>query len=612
MNILNRVQPEAGLRRNIDNSLHLNVLRRPTNEIPRRNNNFEKPELKKQDSIVDFKKVIAENTDEFCQNSTLHGLKYIVDEQLYPGERIFFAMSFVAVVLMSIFFISNVYAKWRSTPVIVGINPEPSFIVNEPFPAVTLCNLNQASKARAKVYKEDSSEYTMLQLLCKREVNLSMADSINWNNFEDFIVNISQPCEEMIVGCNYGAIDYKCSDIFRTIVTDEGLCCVFNMLSPNFMYNVEVSKLRNQTYNDEAAAVNWDPERGYPDELPEVFYPRTSVGTGITLGLSLTFDIDLSDYYCSSTASVGLKMALHSPAEIPHVREIGTLLPAGSETKIRIRTDKTEAALNLKSIDKQYRKCLFDGEEKLEYFSYYNRRNCERECQARQLLDSCKCLNYYMPMLEKDARICGLKDTPCVEMVLQNKRNRSHTAMEDCQHKCWPSCFDLNFYTDFFSAPISHEGFAIANKFVKNTTSEYAEKNMAVVHFYFTDNTFRSTKQTEFIGMTDFLSSVGGLMGLFMGFSFISIAEFIYYAVLRPYHVVKRHDRIKGGSRMDISFPDSRNPSLRFIDAPSYYVTTDPLIKPSKLQQFPQRQIERRNSEHFGHIIQKSNRRHNN
>lgn len=37
----------------------------------------------------------------------------------------------------------------------------------------------------------DSSEYTMLQLLCKREVNLSMADSINWNNFEDFIVNVS-------------------------------------------------------------------------------------------------------------------------------------------------------------------------------------------------------------------------------------------------------------------------------------------------------------------------------------------------------------------------------------------------------------------------------------
>lgn len=156
MNVLNRVQPEAALRHNRDKPLHLNVLRRPLNEMPARSNHFERPPAKKQkqESVIDFKKVINENTDEFCQNSTLHGLKYIVDEQLYPGERIFFALSFVVVVLMSIFFISNVYTKWRSTPVIVGINPEPSFIVNEPFPAVTLCNLNQASKARANRYKE--------------------------------------------------------------------------------------------------------------------------------------------------------------------------------------------------------------------------------------------------------------------------------------------------------------------------------------------------------------------------------------------------------------------------------------------------------------------------
>lgn len=33
-------------------------------------------------------------------------------------------------------------------------------------------------------------------------------------------------------------------------------------------------------------------------------------------------------------------------------------------------------------------------------------------------------------------------------------------------------------------------------------------------------------------------------MGLFVGFSFISIAEFVYYAILRPYHAIKRHERV--------------------------------------------------------------------
>lgn len=38
----------------------------------------------------------------------------------------------------------------------------------------------------------------MLQLLCKREVNMSMVDAINWNNFEDFIVNVSQSAIKVV------------------------------------------------------------------------------------------------------------------------------------------------------------------------------------------------------------------------------------------------------------------------------------------------------------------------------------------------------------------------------------------------------------------------------
>ncbi|KAH8374211.1 hypothetical protein KR009_009818 [Drosophila setifemur] len=50
---------------------------------------------------------------------------------------------------------------------------------------------------------------------------------------------------------------------------------------------------------------------------------------------------------------------------------------------------------------------------------------------------------------------------------------------------------------------------------------------------YFKDPTFRANKQTEFFGLSDFLSAVGGLMGLFLGFSFLSIAECFYFALIR-------------------------------------------------------------------------------
>lgn len=151
MNILNRTQPEIVISRNSSMQQYSVSAKTAKRSL---SNTSTPPPLVRAESVVDFKKLISENTDEFCQHSTLHGLKYVVDESLYPAERIFFALSFVLVVLLSIFFISNVYTKWSSTPIIVAINPAPSFIVDEPFPAVTLCNLNQASKKRASQFKE--------------------------------------------------------------------------------------------------------------------------------------------------------------------------------------------------------------------------------------------------------------------------------------------------------------------------------------------------------------------------------------------------------------------------------------------------------------------------
>jgi len=40
----------------------------------------------------------------------------------------------------------------------------------------------------------------------------------------------------MVINCRFGADDFECARLFHPIVTDEGLCCVFNMLHPRFMY----------------------------------------------------------------------------------------------------------------------------------------------------------------------------------------------------------------------------------------------------------------------------------------------------------------------------------------------------------------------------------------
>lgn len=250
--------------------------------------------------------------------------------------------------------------------------------------------------------------------------------------------------------------------------------------------------------------VDWSPERGYKKPLPKKFFPRTAAGTGESLGLSVTLDVESDNYYCSSSNSIGFKILLHNPVEKPELREIGLLLSAGRETKVRITAEKTISDAELRSMHKDRRKCLFQSEGTLGRFAHYTQRNCMAECGADLLRKLCGCISYFMPRKSENDTICSIYEQSCVE------RTRLRLMLADykglgCDDECVPSCFDLTFKPDFFTTPISHSGFLIDNDVVMNLSHEYVQRNIAIVHIYFKDNSYRSSIQTEFIGLTDVL-----------------------------------------------------------------------------------------------------------
>lgn len=51
-------------------------------------------------------------------------------------------------------FAVNIMVKWQTSPVMTVMNPEASFISKEPFPAITICNMNQAQNSKVKDFKE--------------------------------------------------------------------------------------------------------------------------------------------------------------------------------------------------------------------------------------------------------------------------------------------------------------------------------------------------------------------------------------------------------------------------------------------------------------------------
>ncbi|XP_037915033.1 pickpocket protein 28-like [Hermetia illucens] len=496
-----------------------------------------------EEHFDDAQPTFYENTSAFAKNSSLHGLRFVGDDRLSLYERGFFFVSFLIAVLFSCNFIYEVYMEWVATPVIIGINPDLTYINEIPFPAITICNMNQALAGKVQNIKNGSTEFAMLRLLCGRKPPINSKNvTKDWLLFQKFIVDVAQPCSKMLVSCRYGSDEMNCSHLFRTVVTDEGLCCAFNLIDTKFMYKNANMIDHFAAFNPpNITAVDWSPEEGYEPNLPPNFYPRSAAGVGKSMGLSLVLDAQVDEYYCSSTNGVGFKALLHNPAEIPDIANYGISLQVGHEVGVTITPDIADASYLLRNMERKYRQCMFSNEAQLNYYATYTRRNCEMECEAKLHRERCDCVQYYMPHIEPNANVCGLSDMKCSDSV-RYKTHKTSEELYQCSEECIPACFELGFSTNIYSSRLSHKQFLISDKPIQSMSEQYAEDNIVAVHFYYTERAFRSHTKQQFVGFTEFLSDTGGLMGLFLGFSVLSIVEIIYYILIRPYFATQRYN----------------------------------------------------------------------
>lgn len=64
---------------------------------------------------------------------------------------------------------------------------------------------------------------------------------------------------------------------------------------------------------------------------------------------------------------------------------------------------------------------------------------------------------------------------------------------------------------------------------IVNFVNEYAADNIAVVKLFIRDPYYTNTKRDRAMTFTSFVGNAGGLLGLCMGFSFVSIFEIVYF-----------------------------------------------------------------------------------
>ncbi|XP_030835718.1 uncharacterized protein LOC100891818 isoform X2 [Strongylocentrotus purpuratus] len=250
--------------------------------------------------------------------------------------------------------------------------------------------------------------------------------------------------------------------------------------------------------------------------------------SGSTYGLHLTLFIEQPEYVGIFSQESGVRVAIHDPNVIPLPEDDGITSPTGTATSIGIRQN-----LILRQGGK-YGNCTEDGVEtpyQPVEFSY-STLGCKRQCLLDEMYDRCGCVDDIIEDLDL-AKCSYFNSTQqrCRQLI----QSLNDEGKLDCY--CPNACTEMNYLTSTSTSLWPSERYEehlytriaakndIAARILQSV--EATRKNLARIRIYFEELNFQSVEEIPAYTFGSFLGGVGGLLGLYIGFSVVTISEII-------------------------------------------------------------------------------------
>ncbi|EFA08873.2 Pickpocket protein 28-like Protein [Tribolium castaneum] len=519
----------------------------------------------KKKKFPGFRKNIYDYFTEFSSNTGIHGFKYMGEQERSILEKLYWVVLFAISLYICVSLIIQTWVKWDQSPVLVSFAQSPTPVWQVPFPAITICS---ETKARQRAYNFTYYYHKVIEQLTTGDGNLTQEELQRFSDsslicdnhlyqqgnkttsFEtiEYLMSIAPPFSEVFFACKWTSLNETCSNFFSPMLTEDGMCFTFNMLDRSELFTNAVY-LHGDYMGHEKRSEGWTLENGYPKTTGKDTFPRRAMSAGSKAGLFLllrAYEQDL-DYVCRGPVQ-GFKVLLHHPAEVPRVGTQYFRAPLNQEIVVAVKPDMMTTSQGLRNYDPHRRQCFFAEERQLQFFQNYTQQNCQVECVANFTLARCGCVAFHMPHAES-TKICGSGSNVCIfeaEQELLAREVESGLSRYDdnadddlpTNCDCLPACTSITYNAETsqadFNWPKVFEAF-------KANFSEFPGVQMTRLTIFFKDMQFITSERNELYGQTDFLANCGGLLGLFTGFSFLSIVEIVYFLSLRLICNVKKY-----------------------------------------------------------------------
>ncbi|XP_063918404.1 pickpocket protein 28-like [Zophobas morio] len=469
------------------------------------------------------KKVLTYLTN-FCNNTSIHGFRYLAESRRPVSEKIWWLVILCGCFYMCGNLIASTLKRRDENPIFTSSSLNPGYLWDVPFPAVTICSEikikksmydvnNHIAKIREKnITDEEKNRVLGVMLFCELPLPRYKHTAVDLQTL-DYILAHAPTMKEVI----WHALPFKYLDLFSPTLTNFGLCYSFNMLDKNELFT-EVTYL-HKNHSIHRKSSHWNIDKNY-DEIQNATIPqRASEFTKFQLFLKAK-GADVNGF-CN--LMLGFKLILHHPAEFPTLAPSYIPISVDSTHNIWIKPELTITSQKLESYEPSKRSCVYSHERRLKFFKIYTKHNCKLECIANSTLEQCNCIPYYLPH-EQGTKICGMRQQKCMELakekafkMVKSKENRK--IFRECN--CLPLCTSITYHTENYEA--------------RNFADPRLE-NRSQINFMFKDEELQVMERQELFSNSDFWASCGGLLGLFTGFSVVSLAEIIYFSTIRWIH----------------------------------------------------------------------------
>ncbi|KAH8413167.1 hypothetical protein KR009_008632 [Drosophila setifemur] len=211
--------------------------------------------------------------------------------------------------------------------------------------------------------------------------------------------------------------------------------------------------------------------------------------------------------------SAGFEVLVHESYETPSNATSRLHVPSGSETHIMVRPFINRVTRNLASIPVYKRGCFLPEERHLFSFSVYNQSKCLSECRTEKIFKSVGC-NY-----PHDKKIRCVKYFGSDELIKEEEKNCP--CLPPCQFNRFEFRSDIRFTSK------------MPNNSIGNSSSQNRPGDV-YLRVYYDSPIAEGLVLDVYENWMTFIGTFGGITGLFMGCSFVSVFELIFFACVRP------------------------------------------------------------------------------